>query len=132
MQRVKALEHEPHVEILLRPPRRGLPARRLPRPRDVRRGSGGVHAYHGRRDETCPISTGGGTRRVHLVREGGGGEVHAYYDARAEDGVIGRKHAGEALVRAEGGAGTLEGDPRGTSAFLRCRPLSVAPLYSGV
>ena len=25
------------------------------------------------RDETCPISTGGGTRRVQLVREGGGG-----------------------------------------------------------
>ena len=24
------------------------------------------------RDETCPISTGGGTTRVHLVREGGG------------------------------------------------------------
>ena len=27
------------------------------------------------RDETCPISTGGGTRRVQLVREGGGGPV---------------------------------------------------------
>ena len=25
------------------------------------------------RNETCPISTGGGTRRVQLVREGGGG-----------------------------------------------------------
>ena len=25
-----------------------------------------------RRDETCPISTGGETRRVQLVREGGG------------------------------------------------------------
>jgi hypothetical protein len=25
------------------------------------------------RDETCPISTEGGTRRVHFVREGGGG-----------------------------------------------------------
>jgi len=24
-------------------------------------------------DETCPVSTGGGTRRVQLVREGGGG-----------------------------------------------------------
>ena len=24
------------------------------------------------RDETCPVSTGGGTRRVQLVREGGG------------------------------------------------------------
>ena len=27
----------------------------------------------GRRDETCPVSTGGGTRRVQSVREGGGG-----------------------------------------------------------
>jgi len=26
-----------------------------------------------RRDETCPVSTGGGTRRVQSVREGGGG-----------------------------------------------------------
>ena len=28
--------------------------------------------YYGRRDETCPFSTGGGTRRVQSVREGGG------------------------------------------------------------
>ena len=28
--------------------------------------------YEERRDETCPVSTGGGTRRVHLVREGRG------------------------------------------------------------
>jgi hypothetical protein len=27
----------------------------------------------GRRDETCPVSTEGGTRRIHLVREGGWG-----------------------------------------------------------
>ena len=27
----------------------------------------------GRRDETCPVSTGGGTRRVQSVRKGGGG-----------------------------------------------------------
>ena len=32
--------------------------------------------HHGRRDEACPVSTGGGTRRVQLVREGeGGGSV---------------------------------------------------------
>ena len=30
----------------------------------------------GGRDETCPISTGGGTRRVQSVREGGGGWKH--------------------------------------------------------
>jgi len=28
---------------------------------------------YGRRDETCPVSTGGGTGRVQSVREGGGG-----------------------------------------------------------
>ena len=27
----------------------------------------------GERDETCPVSTEGWTRRVHFVREGGGG-----------------------------------------------------------
>jgi len=30
-------------------------------------------SQYGGRDETCPISTEGGTRRVHSVREGGGG-----------------------------------------------------------
>jgi len=29
------------------------------------------------RDETCPVSTGGWTRRVHFVREGGGGGTAA-------------------------------------------------------
>ena len=32
-------------------------------------GAGGA----GERDETCPVSTEGWTRRVHFVREGGGG-----------------------------------------------------------
>ena len=31
---------------------------------------------YGGRDETCPISTEGGTRRVHLVRRGGGRGAH--------------------------------------------------------
>jgi len=30
-------------------------------------------SWYGRRDETCPVSTGGGTRRVQSVQEGGGG-----------------------------------------------------------
>jgi len=30
-----------------------------------------VSGLYGRRDETCPVSTEGGTRRVQLVREGG-------------------------------------------------------------
>ena len=36
--------------------------------------AGGRHASPTRAsDETCPVSTEGGTRRVQLVREGGGG-----------------------------------------------------------
>ena len=42
-------------------------------------GGGGSGGAISKRDETCPVSTGGGTRRVQLVREGGegvgGGEV---------------------------------------------------------
>jgi len=38
--------------------------------------SGGLcERQYGRRDETCPVSTGGGTRRVQSVREGGRGGV---------------------------------------------------------
>ena len=38
-----------------------------------------VSGQYGRRDEACPVSTGGGTRRVQLVREGreGGGGPRA-------------------------------------------------------
>jgi hypothetical protein len=36
-------------------------------------GTGGVGRIEARRGETCPVSTEGGTRRVQLVREGGGG-----------------------------------------------------------
>ena len=37
----------------------------------------GDSLFFGRvRDETCPISTEGWTRRVHFVREGGGGAPH--------------------------------------------------------
>jgi hypothetical protein len=32
-----------------------------------------VSSQYGRRDETCPVSTEGWTRRVHFVREGGEG-----------------------------------------------------------
>ena len=37
----------------------------------AQKGKGGAAAEYGRRDETCPVSTGGGTRRVQSVREGG-------------------------------------------------------------
>jgi hypothetical protein len=32
-----------------------------------------VSSQYGGRDETCPVSKGGETKRVHLEREGGGG-----------------------------------------------------------
>jgi len=38
---------------------------------------------YGRRDETCPFSTGGGTRRVQSVREGGGEEPARAWRTRA-------------------------------------------------
>jgi len=76
---VRAADHlEEGLALLRRAARRGA----------VRRGAEGVVCLFGRdgsgesirlterdgrRDETCPISTGGGTRRVQLVREGGGG-----------------------------------------------------------
>ena len=43
------------------------------RGRRRRRRGGAGRQCSGRRDETCPVSTGGGTRRVQLVREGGAG-----------------------------------------------------------
>ena len=52
---------------------------------------------YGRRDETCPISTGGGTRRVQLVREGGGGACRPCR-ARALQGR-GRTSTGTRRVR---------------------------------
>jgi len=53
------------------------PGEPAPRQRSAR-----VAAAHGRRDAACPISTGGGTRRVRSVREGGGGRGA---DAPADD-----------------------------------------------
>ena len=51
-------------------------ARERERDKRVSDGEGATGRDHeGRRDETCPISTGGGTRRVHLVR-GGVGRDH--------------------------------------------------------
>jgi hypothetical protein len=54
----------------------------------------------GRRDETCPVSTEGGTRRVQLVREGGGGGgrlVAQRFLGRIPDG----RGGGHALACAE-------------------------------
>ena len=64
--------------------RRGRGASSRPDARGARRRISAQHASRGstaqplcvafakgRRDETCPVSTGGGTRRVRLVREGG-------------------------------------------------------------
>jgi len=61
-------------------------------------------AGHGRRDETCPVSTGGGTRRVQSVREGGGGGGIAA-DAPAGGDLRGRandRHGVAVPLAAEG------------------------------
>ena len=55
-----------HGPLRCRGPRRGGAAARR------RGGAKRVQLVRGM-DEACPVSTGGGTRRVHLVREGGGG-----------------------------------------------------------
>jgi hypothetical protein len=65
---------------------------------------------YGRRDETCPISTGGGTRRIQSVREGegGGGGLHgassasASSSSRTDAGTSARWARRVRLVRGEG------------------------------
>jgi len=52
-----------------------------------------------RRDEMCPVSTRGGTRRVHLVREGGGGRA-GWVAAGGRAGWVGRGAAMLALALA--------------------------------
>jgi hypothetical protein len=41
-----------------------------------------------RRDETCPVSTGRGTRRVQLVREGGGGGGPEHLHGLVEEPLV--------------------------------------------
>ena len=50
-----------------------FPARRCLLRRAPRVKGRDASSQYGKRDETCPVSTGRGTRRVQLVREGGGG-----------------------------------------------------------
>ena len=47
-------------------------------------------------DETCPVSTGGGTRRVQSVREGGGGQEH---DRQQHGGALASDNQSAARVR---------------------------------
>jgi len=56
-------------EGVRRPGQHGRRNEACPSARGCGRGVGGLPW----RDETCPVSTEGGTRRVQLVREGGGG-----------------------------------------------------------
>ena len=67
-------------------------------------------------DETCPISTEGGTRRVQLVREGGGrgGERTPRSPASTASGSAGGGFAAEGSV-----GGCLPSWPRGTSGGTR-------------
>jgi hypothetical protein len=68
-------------------------------------------------DETCPVSTGGGTRRVQSVREGGGGGELEEPEAHQRETGPGP----EAKVR---GVGTEAGGDDG-GWFPGCRPLLV-------
>ena len=67
------------------------------------------------RDETCPVSTGGGTRRVQLVREGrGGGSTRRRGTGHdREPAVLRRSVVGPScrrnIERPRGGAGAFVG-----------------------
>ena len=69
-----------------------------------------------RRDETCPVSTGGGTRRVQSVREGGGGGglPERQRTRRQRGAQDGRAPSGPArLTRRRAARGGDGGGPRG-------------------
>jgi hypothetical protein len=57
-----------------------------------------VSGQYGRRDEACPVSTGGGTRRVQSVREGGRGVSSQY--GRGERRVQSVREGGAACAGA--------------------------------
>jgi hypothetical protein len=62
----------------------------------------------GERDETCPVSTEGWTRRVHFVREEGGGKTAP--SCAPDNGSNGRSRAaGERSRPPAGGEGTVAG-----------------------
>jgi hypothetical protein len=65
-----------------------------------------------RREETCPVSTEGWTRRVHFVQEGGGRGPPASGEA-------------ESVRRCEGGSGEI---CRGPALSVRARPCRHPPL----
>jgi hypothetical protein len=56
---------------------------------------------HGRRDETCAVSTGGGTRRVQSVREEGR-DVSSQYGHNTE---LSFGNTGKTLIGCAGGRG---------------------------
>ena len=78
------------------------------------------------RHETCPISTGGGTRRVHLVREGGGPGALMELEERAAVGFGARGGArgmlSRSFVRAVrmAGAGAPEATCNTAARYMRC------------
>ena len=82
-------------------------------------------------DETCPVSTGGGTRRVQSVREGGGGGLRNFPGAAAQapaggpaasagfgPGGAPRSHlwVADVALQALGGAGGPEAGSGGAGA----------------
>ena len=79
-----AARRQEGCDIAARP--RALPSHAAPpqpNPRSPRARSRAPPLPRRSRDETCPVSTGGETRRVQLVREGGGGGGGACASAAA-------------------------------------------------
>jgi len=73
----------------------------------------------GRRDETCPVSTEGGTRRVQLVREGGGGG--ALSRSASLDASLTAEEADMLLLVLKPASPWAEGPGGGCSARQSCR-----------
>ena len=89
-------------------PRSDGPRRPRPAVQDSPACGAAARGFRGR-DETCPVSTEGGTRRVQLVREGGGGGAPR---ARAPSALLARA-AREARGHRRGrGAGRAPSDGR--------------------
>ena len=95
---------------------RGVPALRWVRPAPPFPHKRSVLCYEAPA-ETCPISTEGGTRRVHFVREGGGG------GARQQHRSVSFDHLTlQAMARARGPAAMLQ--QGGRFSALRIEDLS--------
>ena len=88
-------------------------------PREPLARGGETRCAYGRRDETCPVSTEGGTRRVQLVRERGeGGSTAVAVPAHAGRAEV-RRVALRAVERQRSGAVPRRAGRAGAEGDLR-------------